>query len=1326
MKSEMNNNIQLRKIILKQKYYLSKWIIIIFLLKLISINTILDNKTRNLINFDSEIRLVVQGSGKQYFLSANYGGIQPFQIILNGEEEIENPSDLGEDRNNITLKFNEKIKDCEGMFSYLDNILEIDLSNFDMSMVTNMISMFDSCPNLEYVNLTNLTTSSVSNLDYLFYECSNLKSIDLSNLDFSKVIRMPSIFYRCTNLVKVNLTNLKIPSVENMKYFFYGCSSLESIDLSTLDFSKGSIIKSSLRDVSSLFADCSSLKSIDLSTLDFSKVTEMIRMFRGCSNLENINLTNLNTSSLNDTSFLFYGCVNLKSIDLSHLDFSKVISIRGMFYNCYNLENMNLTNLNTSSVRDLSYVFSGCQTLRYLNLSSFDTSKVTDMSYMFYNCKSLLYLDLSNFKTANVAIINYMFYNCESLIYLNMYYFKLNNTVTGNTSFLFLPSYTNYCIKDTDTANNILGPNISDCSHFCFQKNKKIDLIHNTCVDLCIRNKIIYEYNNICYNKCPKGTLVNDAICEDINCGENNYESTECLSKIPKGYYYDPKEELFKKCYYSCKTCNGKGRKSYHNCLECLPDLTFLNDSMYATNCYKKCDYYFYIDEINNYHCTKNYECPELYNKLILDKKKCLDKCKNDDIYQYEYENRCILSCPNGTFYEERDRICLKKELITSTAIYKNKQTKKIEETIKENEIATTYLNTTINNKTDEILIKEETSTYLDNSFNKNIKIFRNYIKDFNISKDKEDKIEIIDGILYQITTTENRKIKNISTSYFPICESILKDIYKIDKNIPLIILKLDYFPQDSLIPIIGYEIYHPFNKSKLNLKYCNNTEIKFNIPVSIDDSKLYIYEPNSDYYTDDCFAYSTEKGTDIILNDRKQEFIDKKLYLCENDCNYTGYDKINKQSICICNIANKIELISEIINNPNKLSNNSKSNFVKYSYSNINAMKCFKALFSKKGLKKNISSYLIILFIIQFIVSTILFFKYGYYLLEDDINHILEIKEANEKNERNIYENNENVTEGNLSYKNKNLSKHKNDLPRKINILNTNNKNKFKNQIIDNSYDFKSVIKLNSSKINQEDYKSDKNEKSIILDNIITIKKNTPIIDNKEKFNKYIELNSSSYEDAIKNDNRTIFEYYLFLIERKNIILYSFYPMNDYNSMIIKSCIFSLSFSLNYLINLAFFNEEIIHKIYKLYVKYDVKNFISKILISFIISYIITRIIQYIVLSERYVFQIKKEISLSTAKDLSEKVKKKLFLKYILFFIFSFILLIFCWLFLVSFSAVYQNTQIILLYNTLISFAMCICYTLIYNIFPAIERINSLKLKRKHRYQLSKLLQIL
>ena len=47
-----------------------------------------------------------------------------------------------------------------------------------------------------------------------------------------------------------------------------------------------------------------------------------------------------------------------------------------------------------------------------------------------------------------------------------------------------------------------------------------------------------------------------------------------------------------------------------------------------------------------------------------------------------------------------------------------------------------------------------------------------------------------------------------------------LKDKYGINETLPLIILKIDYYSSDTLIPIIGYEIYHPLNKTKLDLNH--------------------------------------------------------------------------------------------------------------------------------------------------------------------------------------------------------------------------------------------------------------------------------------------------------------------------------------------------------------------------------------------------------------------------------------------------------------------------------------------------------------------------
>ena len=84
--------------------------------------------------------------------------------------------------------------------------------------------------------------------------------------------------------------------------------------------------------------------------------------------------------------------------------------------------------------------------------------------------------------------------------------------------------------------------------------------------------------------------------------------------------------------------------------------------------------------------------------------------------------------------------------------------------------------------------------------------------------------------------------------------------------NETLIILKIDYNKTGLLIPIIGYEIYHPRNKSKLDLSYCQKSSINYSIPVSIDEDNLFKYNPNSEYYNDECSTYTTENGTDILL----------------------------------------------------------------------------------------------------------------------------------------------------------------------------------------------------------------------------------------------------------------------------------------------------------------------------------------------------------------------------------------------------------------------------------------------------------------------------
>ena len=54
------------------------------------------------------------------------------------------------------------------------------------------------------------------------------------------------------------------------------------------------------------------------------------------------------------------------------------------------------------------------------------------------------------------------------------------------------------------------------------------------------------------------------------------------------------------------------------------------------------------------------------------------------------------------------------------------------------------------------------------------------------------------------------------------------------------------------------------------------------------------------------------------------------------------------------------MDLISEIINDQNKLSNNFDTNETSSS-SSVVTLKCTKTLFTKEGLKNNISSYILL-----------------------------------------------------------------------------------------------------------------------------------------------------------------------------------------------------------------------------------------------------------------------------------------------------------------------------------------------------------------------------
>ena len=215
----------------------------------------------------------------------------------------------------------------------IKNILEVDLSNFDTSKVTNMASMFNAMPKLTSLNLSNFDTSKVTNMSYMFSAIRNLITLNLSNFDTSKVTNMQYMFAGMHNVTTLNLSNFDTSKVTNMQYMFAGMRNLTALNLSNFNTSQ-------VTNMHSMFGAMSSLTTLDLSSFDTSKVMDMNHMFWGMSGLTTLNLSNFDTSKVTDMGYIFYlenkdmSKDNLETIYVNNdFDTAKLTVFTGMFIN---------------------------------------------------------------------------------------------------------------------------------------------------------------------------------------------------------------------------------------------------------------------------------------------------------------------------------------------------------------------------------------------------------------------------------------------------------------------------------------------------------------------------------------------------------------------------------------------------------------------------------------------------------------------------------------------------------------------------------------------------------------------------------------------------------------------------------------------------------------------------------------------------------------------------------------------------------------------------------------------------------------------------------
>ena len=222
-------------------------------------------------------------------------------------------------------------------------------------------------------------------------------------------------------------------------------------------------------------------------------------------------------------------------------------------------------------------------------------------------------------------------------------------------------------------------------------------------------------------------------------------------------------------------------------------------------------------------------------------------------------------------------------------------------------------------------------------------------------------------------------------------------------------------------------------------------------------------------------------------------------------------------------------------------------------------------------------------------------------------------------------------------------------------------------------------------------------------------------------------EYNWLSYNIALIYDKREYCEYYCSLIRNKQLFMRTFCSFNDYNSGVVKKFMFFLSFALHYKISALFFDDSNMHQIYEDKGKYNINYQLPYIICSTVISTLSLRLmLQYLVLTDKDIIEVKQQPTRGNAINMKKEKLKYMKIKFAIFFVLNFILLVLFWYYLTSFNAIYENTQVYLIENTFISFGFSLFYPFIINILPTIIRMSSIHSTNKDQQYLYKVSQVI
>jgi surface protein len=201
-------------------------------------------------------------------------------------------------------------------------------------LVSNLSLLFQYCTALQSLNETEWNMSNITTVGSMFFDCSGIKVIDGSNWNMSKVTIFASMFQSCATLQKVICTNWVTSATISLGNMFYLCGGLTNIDVSSWNT-----------------ANC----------------TTFTYLFSGCRSLTSINVRNWNAAKVTTINNMFENCVALQEVDMSLWSLPLCTNVQAAFINCHTLRKLGPCNFN--AVTNLTATFNTCRSLTSCTIS---------------------------------------------------------------------------------------------------------------------------------------------------------------------------------------------------------------------------------------------------------------------------------------------------------------------------------------------------------------------------------------------------------------------------------------------------------------------------------------------------------------------------------------------------------------------------------------------------------------------------------------------------------------------------------------------------------------------------------------------------------------------------------------------------------------------------------------------------------------------------------------------------------------------------------------------------------------------------------------------